>query len=210
MEQIKLHSEAVSEPLWTLLQALMSDPKLKDFSLVGGTALALILGHRRSDDIYLFTTRAYEAGALSIHLEQTYSPERIYTDENTINAFINGIKVDLMTHPYPVLGAELELEGIRLSSLDDLAAMKLNAVSGRGYRKDFLDIAELLQVYSLDQMLHFFKRKYSLTDVWHLIRSLSYFGNAEMHQTPIISYRSSTWEEVKDLITDSVKGFLKG
>lgn len=186
----------------------MADAKLKTFTLVGGTALALYLGHRKSDDIDLFCSNAFDAQSLKAHLERSYQSAKISYEENTVNAFIDMIKVDLMTHAYPLLQADNEIQGLRLASLADIAAMKLNAVSGRGFRKDFLDIAELLQVFTMEQMISYFSKKYAQADSWHLMRSLCYFEDADHDDTPITYYRSRTWEEVKMLIMDAMTPFL--
>lgn len=68
---MKLHTECVHRSLWTHLLDLMAMEALESFSLVGGTALALWLGHRESVDIDLFTCRPFDARALAERMEKS-------------------------------------------------------------------------------------------------------------------------------------------
>ena len=201
MAAVNLRKELIPDSLWQLLIRLLAMEELADFFLVGGTALALRLGHRKSEDIDLFCPHDFNANVVSEALRDRFKPERLYWETNTVNAFINGIKTDLLTHPYALLEDWADVDGIRIASLPDIAAMKLNAISGRGLRKDFWDIAALLELYSLTEMVGFFQRKYPDTDSWHLLRSLSYFANADADTTPIHSFTGTTWEQVKHKIS---------
>ena len=62
-----LHKETVTQEMWELLQRLMKDEKLKEFNLVGGTALSLIIGHRLSIDLDLFSIKDFDQNALLSH-----------------------------------------------------------------------------------------------------------------------------------------------
>lgn len=209
MEKIIFRTGAVSNDLWVLLKSLMIEPALSSFYLVGGTALALLLGHRSSEDIDLFCTEHFDSNQLAEILKSLYSIERMYLETNTISAYISGIKTDLMTHSYTLLDKINETEGIRLASLTDIAAMKLNAVSGRGLKKDFWDVAALLDIFSLPQMIGFFREKYPLADDWHLIRSLCYFGDADNDVTPIKDLQNGNWDMVKLKIIEATSCFAK-
>lgn len=156
-----LHKETVDTSTLELLKRLMDDKRLKDFVLVGGTALSLQMGHRISVDLDLFVNSDFEAGELREYLEKTYHLETDYMAFATVKGEINGVQVDCIAHSYPWIRPYVEEEGIRLASMEDICAMKLNAIAGNGTRiKDFIDVAYLSSLYSLQQMLSFYEEKY--------------------------------------------------
>ncbi len=107
-----------------------------------------------------------------------------------------------------MLGPIEEIDGIRLASLLDLVAMKVNAISRRGVQKDFWDIAELLDHFSLEQMLLFFKQKHKATDVGHIVRSLVYFADADESEPPL-TLKKHTWNGVKKKIEGAVRKYVQ-
>ena len=204
MEQIILARHAVSAELWELLAKIMSDSVFADFFLVGGTALSLQLGHRQSDDIDLFCTGNFDAALVEKHLVMHFDVQRSYCELNTVSVFSGEVKIDILAHSYPLLGEIECIEGIRIASLKDIAAMKLNAISGRGLKKDFWDIAALLNIFTLQEMIGFFEMKYTHSDTWHLLRSLSYFADAESDETPLINLGQTDWNQVKLAVLKAV------
>lgn len=157
-----LHKETVSSKMWELLQKLMKDEMLKDFGLVGGTALSLKIGHRISIDIDLFTTKGFDEQALLKHLANKY-PGVLIRDmfNNTILLDIDKIKVDILSHRYPWQKPVETKEGIRLASLEDIGAMKLHAIFQNGTRiKDFIDMHFLLEHHPLRTYLEAYQNKY--------------------------------------------------
>ncbi len=199
---MSLRRETVSPQLFALLQRMMAEEALSAFALGGGTSLALRLGHRRSIDIDLFSTEPFDAGELAETLPATLPMEEVSTARNSVSGLIGGIKVDLLAHRYPLVRETEDLEGVRLLSLEDVAAMKLNAIANRGSKKDFWDYAELLARFDREEMLAFFATKYSRNSLWNLERALLWFDDAESEPDPLdLSDRS--WEEVKRLIRRS-------
>jgi predicted nucleotidyltransferase component of viral defense system len=156
-----LHKETVNALTLELLKRLMADKRLEDFILVGGTALSLQMGHRISVDVDLFINRDFESEELREYLERTYHIETDYLAFATVKGEIEGVQVDCIAHSYPWIRPFVEEEGIRLSSIEDICAMKLNAIAGNGTRiKDFVDVAYLSSLFSLRQMLSFYEEKY--------------------------------------------------
>jgi hypothetical protein len=98
-----LRTQTVEEGTLDLIKALMSDEKLNEFNLVGGTALALQIGHRISIDIDLFSTNSFNAQELAAHLEKNHSATQLRSLTNGVFCFINDIKVDLISHQYPLV-----------------------------------------------------------------------------------------------------------
>ena len=115
---------------------------------------------------------------------------------NAISGFGVGIKVDLIAHRYDQVAPIETVGGTQLYSLADNAAMKLNAISNRGSKKDFWDLRELLDHFTKEQLLNFFAQKYSTGSLWAVEKSLVYFEDAESDPDPI-DLRNRDWAEVK-------------
>lgn len=97
------------------------------------------------------------------------------------------MKTDLITHSYPIIGDFVEEEGIRLHPVSDIAAMKLNAIAGNGTRsKDFIDIYFLMEKFSVEQLLYFYKEKYRQRNVFHVVKSLVYFDDISLSDWPVM------------------------
>lgn len=150
-------------------------------------------------DIDLFTNSPFDARALAEVLKHSYRMTEAETSENSVSGVIAGIKIDLIAHRYPLLAGTAETEGIRMLSLEDVAAMKLNAIANRGSKKDFWDFAELLEHFSRDEMLEFYSAKYPDDSLWNVGRSLCYFDDAEGQPDPR-DLRGREWTEVKHTI----------
>jgi len=184
-----LQKQAVPKKLLELLIELEKIPELNNFNLAGGTALALQIGHRKSIDIDLFTTEIFDENSIIETFTSKFKEIKILSlSKNSVTCVINGIKVDVIRHNYPYLENSLKEENIRMFSLADIAAMKLNAIAGNGSRvKDFIDLYFLLDKFSLKQMLEFYSKKYSQMEPFFVIKSIVYFDDID----------ESTWKAVK-------------
>ena len=172
-----LHKETIDAATLELLKRLMGDERLQSFVLVGGTSLALQMGHRISVDLDLFTEKEFEADELREYLERNYHLQTDYLAFATVKGEIDGVQVDCIAHAYPWLKPFVLEEGIRLASLEDICAMKLNAIAGNGTRiKDFVDVAHLSSVFSLQQMLDFYEEKYNANPLMPL-KGIVYFAD---------------------------------
>lgn len=205
-----LHEEAVDNRLMVILNKLMSIHELNNFSLVGGTALALQFGHRKSEDLDFFCPVAEEINFLKIEseIEKAFPESKSFSGSKISMAFyINEIKVDFVYYPYKNIRKEITEENIRMFSREDIAAMKIKTVGNRGLKKDFFDINELLNYFSLKEMFSFFQEKYNNSDYGHYLRSLTYFEDAEKSPEPRILNHLS-WEQVKQNIQRAVQDFF--
>ena len=193
---MSLHLETVSEPLMGLLRQLMKVDALKPFYLVGGTALALRYGHRISVDLDCFTHEPFDSSQLSQLLVNDFNLTEAVVETNTVLGLINGIKTDFIAHRYPLIRGVEAINGVRLLAVEDIAAMKLNAIANRGCKKDFWDLHELLQHFEREELFEFYTQKYPAGSLWNVEKSLAYFDDAEADPDPI-DLRARTWNEVK-------------
>ncbi len=209
-----LQHRAVYPETLELLKKLMKISELQDFFLVGGTALALQIGHRISVDIDLFTQNDFSTAKLFGTLNSKFQLTHKTEDINTLNINIvadkaeNKVKVDFIKYAYPLLNPIIETEGIRMLSIEDIIPMKLSAISGRGSKKDFYDIYYLLGQYSLKQMFDLFEQKFVNTNKFHVIKSLTYFEDAEIEPNPI-TIEKTNWVKIKKAITTHVNEYIK-
>ncbi|MFY8036123.1 MAG: nucleotidyl transferase AbiEii/AbiGii toxin family protein [Cyclobacteriaceae bacterium] len=190
----------------------MEIPELKDFSLVGGTALSLLYGHRKSVDLDLFSPVPFENNVVVTCLSKKFGSQ-FYTEEKPphfgVFSFINDVKVDFVRHPHPLIREIQMTEGVRMFSIPDIVAMKVQAVLGRGKKKDFWDIAELLNHYSVNDFIQFHREKYFAQNLMITVpQAITYFADAEESEDPI-SLKGQSWRSVKNKISDEVRAFLK-
>lgn len=178
--------------------------ELDSFYLVGGTALALQLGHRKSIDLDLFTTNSFSSDIILNSIISRFSVQIEMEQSAMIVSNIDGVKVDFVKMGYPILFPPLVIEGVRMLDIKDIAPMKLKAIAQRGSKKDFFDIYFLLQQLSLDEMLHLFQQKFSMYEVFHIIKSLTFFEDAEHSPNPVLFDQSITWPMVKATIEKGV------
>ena len=140
-----------------LQRQLTALPKLKKTRLVGGTALALQFGHRSSVDLDLFGYLDEDISALRDSVEEIGSVKVLKETRNIRIYDVDGVMVDFVDHSrYPWLCKPIVEDGLRLASVEDIAAMKVNAIEGYGTCKDFVDIYVLLQRLSSGQRLRAF------------------------------------------------------
>lgn len=167
-----LHKETVEAGTLDLIYRLMKDEHLKEFTLVGGTALSLQIGHRQSVDIDLFNKRDFDSELLKSYLSEKYNAESFRLGVNSVLCFIENVKVDLISHRVPDIKPTIVQENIRMASLEDIGAMKLNAITRDGSRfKDFVDMHVLLAEKPLEVYGAAFENKYD-----NLSRAIAYYS----------------------------------
>jgi len=189
-----------------LLKKLMCFDEFKNMRLVGGTALALQIGHRKSIDLYFFGNIDF----YNIYSAKTFADFKkviILKSSKNINILsIDDVKVDFVNYNYPWLQKELSIDGIRLARLEDISAMKLAAITGRGSRKDFIDIYFLLQKYQLKELIQFYNNKYFDGSEYMVLKSLTYFDDAEKDHGIEMIHKLS-WNKVKNFILSTVNSY---
>lgn len=201
-----LYKETVSPGLFTLIQRLCVLPQLKEFVLVGGTALSLQIGHRRSIDIDFFSKNPFEVEVMTEFLQSKYDFKIQNKFKNALMGTLDNIKTDIISHQYEWVKDFSVKEKVRMASLEDIAAMKLNAISGNGSRlKDFVDIAFLSSSFSLQQMLDFFEIKYPNNNSVIALKSLCYFEDINFDVDILYQNRPIAWEEIHKRIINMVQ-----
>jgi hypothetical protein len=190
-----------------LIKRLIKDEKLGEFNLVGGTSLSLQIGHRKSLDIDLFSSKSFDASALRKYLEEKYSATFRWQMKGGMGGEINQIKLDLMAHQYPLLKPVQEFDGIRLVSLEDIGAMKLNAITRSGDRpKDFIDMHILLEYKSLKTWTDAYQKKYPDVTEQMALQSLNYFNDIDLIQLgKDLTLKDFDWKKVTQRLKQAVK-----
>lgn len=183
-----------------LLKRLMLQPQMSQMRLVGGTSLALQYGHRRSVDLDLFGVYTADDEETAEMMRQcTTTLVRGRTTKNIRMYVADGVKVDMVNYAYPWIDAPVVEGGLRLASPKDIAAMKVNAVMGRGTKKDFVDIYFLLHHYSFADLLAFYQEKYPDASLYRALLSMTFFEDAEPQPMPYM-LQPVEWEDVKAFI----------
>lgn len=202
-----LQLKTIDSDTYLLLQELSKSNYLNDFALAGGTSLALQIGHRISVDLGFFTLAAFDSVKLLDQLATDYNISNATVANNTLSLYINfnknNIKVEFLRHDYTLLKNYLTSSNIRLYAIEDIAAMKLNAIANRGSKKDFYDVYELSKIYSIPELLDFFKEKYLDLNAFTVIKSLNYFEDADLEPDPM-SLRDESWEMIKRKVRNKV------
>jgi hypothetical protein len=200
-----LQYRTISPATLELLKGLSNDAYLSNFFLVGGTSLALQIGHRESYDLDFFTPKPFSTEQMMQHMRLEWSSEMLSTSEYILITMTQGVKVDFVVHPYPLKNPLLEMDGLQLLDREDIALLKIAAIAGRGRKRDFFDLYFLLREFPLPKLLDDYAEKYGEASVFHALRSLTYFDDAEADADPVL-FETVSWAAVKKRIRqDAVK-----
>ena len=176
--------------------------------LVGGTSLALQIGHRKSIDIDLFGKISADNITIAKELDKIGNITILKKSQNINIYLINNIKVDIVNYHYPWVEKKIITDDIVLASKKDIAAMKLAAITGRRTKKDFIDLFFLLKMYNLTEILNFYKEKYHDGSEFLVLKSLLYFEDAEKNETPEM-IKQIPWDIIKNNIINVVENHIK-
>jgi len=199
-----LHYEAVVPRTLELLRSLSALAEFEPFELVGGTALALHLGHRQSIDLDFFTDNDFDAHSLLTVIEKNHKTMVSNITSNSLNLTADDIKLDILSHKYPKLQKSERHDNITIASVQDIAAMKMNAATNRGSKKDFYDLYFLIERFGLKRLIDYFEKKYTNISTVLVLKSLVYFEDAELDPNPML-ITSLDWEQVKRKMEEEVK-----
>lgn len=180
------------------------------FYLAGGTALALQIGHRTSLDFDFYTKKKFDSRDLREKFDKKFKEVReIYITEDTLELEVNGLRVSFFKYPYHLIGPFREIEGVNLASLEDIAAMKILAISQRGRRRDFIDIYFLIKEFGLEKIIELVQKKYPEFNVYVGLQGLTYFEDADKdpEKARFKLLKKADWKKIKDFVVKEVNKF---
>ena len=188
---------------------LLSQQKfIKQFCLAGGTACAIYLNHRTSDDLDFFSKQEL------IHFEMQNSLRSRgqfivdYTNSQTLVGRFNETKVSFFNYDYPLIREARDFLDIKISSLEDIGCMKIDAISSRGNKRDFVDLYFILNKFNLGlkEFFKYFDKKYGMKNfnIYHILKSLVYFDDADKDPELNMLVRFS-WKDVKNFYISEIK-----
>ncbi|MBN1462392.1 MAG: nucleotidyl transferase AbiEii/AbiGii toxin family protein [Paludibacteraceae bacterium] len=152
--------------------------------LAGGTALAMWINHRNSYDLDVYSTVEFDIE----EMKQKFTKEivdyfPISTSWQTVHGKSQDTEISLFYYQYDLLKDATEFLNFRIASVEDIAAMKLEAIAGRGLKRDFYDLYKIMveKEWSLKKLIELNDRKYKREGSFtpHILRSLVYFNDAE-------------------------------
>lgn len=182
------------------LALLGKQPFLKKAYLAGGSALALQLGHRRSIDFDFFSYKEFSTLVIKEKLDKIGKYKKEQETPKTMVGVFNKVKFSYFYYPYKLIEKTSKFSGISLASKQDIAAMKLVAITDRGTKKDYIDLYFLAKkFFSLEKMLNFYDKKYQIlkSNILTLLKALSYYDDADESDMPEMLEKVN-WEEVKE------------
>ncbi|MDO8610059.1 MAG: nucleotidyl transferase AbiEii/AbiGii toxin family protein, partial [bacterium] len=198
MEKLKLF--ILSESRKKILLTFVSWKN--EFYLAGGTGLALQIGHRDSVDFDFFTKRSFDTSVIIEKLSKLFDKVSFtvtQVEKNTVSILLQSeIKISFMTYDYELLNPLIQTEYMNIASISDIACMKLSTIMQRSSLKDYVDLYEIMKIYSLDQLLLFAKKKYPIIDLSVILKSLSYFE--DIVDEPLIYQDEKTQPSLDEII----------
>lgn len=207
-----LCKETVTDQLLEVVKTLMAIEELSEFRLVGGTAIALQLGHRKSIDIDLFSNKKVDLKKVAQALKDSF-PEilNITRTEHNLSLVIKGVKIDIY-HDWsiPFQKPTILEDGIRLARLEDLAAFKLSAIIGRREKKDYIDLYFLFKHLNANKIVNEFNTYEPLLSAKSLLFAFAEVDTAKENKTAspemLINFN---WEDVKKILHQAAKDYIK-
>lgn len=206
-----MFEQAVDARLFLLIKKLAGlRPVASGFYLAVGTALALQLGHRKSDDIDLFSQTPFNSEDILQAIAELHG-RVLVQEEKTVHALIEGVKASFIFYPYKLLSPLTIIEGLNVAGIEDIACMKAVAISQRAEKKDFFDMYELLKIFKPTELKEMFLEKYGHERIncYHILRSFFFFEDADASPDPV-SYRGVIWDDVKNFFRDKEKELTSG
>jgi predicted nucleotidyltransferase component of viral defense system len=187
-----LYTKTIDERLWKVLKNLSILPELQNFYLVGGTALALQLGHRKSEDLDFFTDGSFDISELKLALLNHYPHLELLRDRPHGLSFVMALdedvreqrKVDIYNWAVKFIRPAIVEDGIRLASPEDIAAFKLDSIGSRKEQKDYIDLAVLCDAFSFGEMMDFFSEKFPYKDKRTVLTEILHTDGIEKSDRP--------------------------
>ncbi len=204
----KLHWQTVSPELKEIILKISNESAFSGFRLCGGTALSLQLGHRVSVDADFVSEAYFDKDDIAEIVGKTLvSVSDLYIGDTGVFLKSNGFKVDFLSWNIPFIRANVMADGVSLLHVEEIAAMKLFAITRRGEKKDYIDIAYLLQTYTLNELISFYKTRHPNSDASIVVKFLLSFSDIESQPEPNMLLNFD-WKKAKQILNDAVKNYL--
>jgi hypothetical protein len=204
-----MHYEILDAPRREILPRFA--PLKGRFYLAGGTALALEIGHRDSIDFDFFSPKPVNTPELYSELESVLEGHKILKtqeEKNTLSLLVdNSIRVSFFSYPYPLIKPLIEEEHLSLASVEDIACMKLSAITGRSVEKDYVDLFFILKQISLKDLLSYSVQKHPALDTNLILKSLVYFDDVVREPIRFTSDSAVSFEDVQSYLRNTVRSY---
>lgn len=206
-----METKAISRETKSNLELLGTSGIVNKFYLAGGTACALYYGHRISYDLDFFTRAKFDSRKLEQELRKLGELTVDVIEEDTFLGQLNQVKISFFYYQYPLISKTVNFQNVSIAGIQDLAAMKVDALQGRGTKKDFIDLYTILttEKWLIDQALLYFQKKYKEANynLGHILKSLVYFEDANSSQSKLTLIQDYNWDDVKSFFVDQVKKY---
>ena len=203
----EMHPKVLGDNAWSIVKSLVRADKLGEWTLAGGTGLALQFGHRYSEDLDLFSVNTFEPDSWLDELATLGNVQVQHRAEGTLHVLIHGVRISFLHTQAPFLFLGTAYRGLTIADCRDIAVMKLVAIGGRGSRKDFVDLFFLMRNgVALESAFQLLQKRFTNVDYneYHIMKSLVYFQDAESEPMPNM-IRTVTWDEIKQSVVSEVK-----
>jgi len=204
-----MYKEVINQKTERLLIDLIKSDIIKDFYLAGGTALAFQFGHRKSIDLDWFNKNSFNTQELRKELSKIAKPIIKAEEKDTLDLVLFDVKLTFLGYPYDLLFPLIDYQGVKLADYRDIACMKLDAVSSRGSKKDFIDLYFILQNISLEELFELFEKKYQKIEFnkMHILKSLNYFIDTDKEPMPVM-LKEIKWKDIKKYFEELAKSVI--
>jgi len=205
-----MYESVLDEEIKKNIEILSLQDFIKPFYIAGGTACAVHLGHRISNDLDFFSKKDFSHFEIQNSLRISGHFLIDYSDSHTLIGRFNKTKISFFHYNYPLIGDTHLFLNLRISSLEDIGCMKIDAISSRGSKRDFVDLYFILKKFNLGlkEFFKYFEEKYSKENynIYHILKSLVYFEDAE-REPELNMLDQFSWENVKKFFIEQIKRF---
>lgn len=205
-----LFRNTVSAELLTVLQRAMTVDEIQPYRLVGGTAMALQVGHRESVDIDLFCNDKQEKQAVEKALRTAFD-QPFYRTTHKVQSTIKDVKIELFDDwGTPFQDPPLIQDGIRMASLLDISSLKLDAMIDRREKKDYIDLYFLFERYGAKAVIERFRKANPLASVRSIVFALGEVHEAINNQTVMPKmFTPVSWDRIAESMLTAARAYTK-
>ena len=204
----------IDENRYKLLENITNTISMKNYYMIGGTSLSLQLGLRESYDFNFCVPEEFNNELLLEELQKLGQTSVRQNQKGTLDVILNGVQVSFFYYPNSVIKEFVnpkEMPKLKLASILDIAVMKVVAIGGRGAKKDFFDLYNILNKsnITIDELAKGLLQKYGTNiNFANIIMGLSYFEDAEQEILPK-TFVEYNWEEIKKFFINFQTNFYK-